>query len=113
MCDYVRDQILRRLNVFTTELIPQQTGATRSRTRYSFAMAMNSSAAIASTVAPFISLRRTPDTIDKLAALMDSITPQDVRDLAAKYFRDESRTIVTLATKAKEGATKTGQEDEE
>jgi zinc protease len=65
-------------------------------------MTMNSSDAIASTLAPFISLRRTPDTIDKLASLMDAITPQDVRDMAKKYFRDESRTIVTLATKAKE-----------
>jgi hypothetical protein len=36
-----------------------------------------------------------------------------VRDLAAKYFRDESRTIVTLSTKAKDTATKSGQEDEE
>jgi zinc protease len=112
--DYVRDQIQATFKRFTTELIPAaKLDATRSRTRYSFAMAMNSSAAIASTLAPFISLRRTPDTINKLAALMDTITPQDVRDLAAKYFRDESRTIVTLATKGKETATKTGQEDEE
>jgi len=35
---------------------------------------------------------------------MDTISPQDVRDIAAKYFRDESRTIVTLAPKAKESA---------
>ena len=35
---------------------------------------------------------------------METITPQDVRDIAAKYFRDESRTIVTLATKTKESA---------
>jgi predicted Zn-dependent peptidase len=65
-------------------------------------MAMDSSSAIASTLAPFVSLRRTPDTIDKLAELMETISPQDVRDTAAKYFRDESRTIVSLAPKAKE-----------
>lgn len=100
--DYVRDQIQATFKRFKTELIPAaKLDATRSRTRYSFAMAMDSSAAIASTLAPFISLRRTPDTIDKLGVLMDTITPEDVRDLAAKYFRDESRTIVTLATKAK------------
>jgi zinc protease len=61
---------------------------------------MNSSNAIAGTLAPFISLRRTPDTIDKLAALMETITEKDVRDIAAKYFVDDNRTIVTLATKA-------------
>jgi len=112
--DYVREQIQATFKRYTTELIPAaKLDATRSRLRYSFAMAMDSSAAIASTLAPFISLRRTPDTIDKLAGLMDTITPQDVRDLAAKYFKDESRTIVTLATKGKEATTKAGQEDEE
>jgi zinc protease len=112
--DYVRDQIQATFKRYTTELIPAaKLEATRSRMRYSFAMAMNSSAAIASTLAPFISLRRTPDTIDRLAAMIDTITPQDVRDLAAKYFRDESRTIITLSTKAREGATTTTQEDEE
>ncbi|HEU4479326.1 MAG TPA: pitrilysin family protein [Pyrinomonadaceae bacterium] len=112
--DYVRDQIQATFKRYTTELIPAaKLEATRSRIRYSFAMAMNSSAAIASTLAPFISLRRTPDTIDKSAAMMDTITAQDVRDLAAKYFRDESRTIITLSTKTKEGATTKTQEDEE
>jgi zinc protease len=103
--DYVRDQILATFKRYSTELIPQdKLNATRSRLRYSFAMAMDSSSAIASTLAPFVSLRRTPETIDKMAELMETISPQDVRDLAAKYFRDDSRTIVTLAPKAKDSA---------
>ena len=103
--DYVRDQILATFKQFTTEMVPQaKLDATRSRLRYSFAMAMNSSDAIAGTLAPFIALRRTPDTIDKLAGLMETITPKDVRDIAAKYFVDDNRTIVTLATKPKETA---------
>ncbi|MEP6636485.1 MAG: pitrilysin family protein [Acidobacteriota bacterium] len=107
--DYVRDQIQATFKRYTSEVIPQaQLDATRSRRRYSFAMAMDSSDAIAGTLAPFISLRRTPETIDKLAALMDTITPPDVRDIAARYFRDESRTVVTLATK---GAVKANGEE--
>lgn len=103
--DYVRDQILATYKRYTGELFPAtKVDATRSRIRYSFALAMDSSDAIASTLAPFVSLRRSPETIDKLAALMETITPQDVRDIAAKYFRDEGRTIVTLATKTKESA---------
>jgi zinc protease len=103
--DYVREQILATYKRYTTELIPAaKLDATRSRMRYGFAMTMNSSDAIASTLAPFISLRRAPETIDKLGVLMETITPEDVRDIAAKYFRDQSRTIVTLATKAKEAA---------
>lgn len=103
--DYVREQILATFKRYTTELIPaDKLNATRSRLRYGFAMAMDSSDAIASTLAPFVSLRRTPETIDKLAELMETISAQDVRDIAARYFRDESRTIVTLSTKAKEAA---------
>jgi zinc protease len=98
--DYVRDQILATFKRYTTELIPQeQVDATRSRLRYSFAMTMDSSEAIASALASFISLRRTPETVNKLAILMETITPQDVRDMAAKYFRDNSRTIITLSSK--------------
>lgn len=103
--DYVREQILATFKRYTTELIPaDKLNATRSRLRYGFAMAMDSSDAIASTLAPFVSLRRSPETIDKLAELMETISAQDVRDIAARYFRDESRTIVTLSTKAKEAA---------
>ena len=103
--DYVRDEVLATFKRFTSELVqPAKLDATRSRLRYGFAMAMNSSDAIAGTLAPYISLRRTPETIDKLAGLMDTITPEDIRDIAAKYFRDENRTIVTLATKQKESA---------
>jgi zinc protease len=111
--DYVRDQILATYKRYTTELIPQaKLDATRSRLRYGFAMTMNSSNAIASALAPFISLRRSPETIDKLAIVMDAITPQDIRDMAKKYFRDESRTIVTLANKAKESAKSDAKEGE-
>jgi len=103
----VRDQIIATFRRFTTEPIPQaKLDATRSRMRYSLAMAMDSSDSIASLLAPFISLRRTPETIDKYAALLDTLTPVDVRDVAAKYFREESRTVVTLATKTGTDAAK-------
>jgi zinc protease len=60
---------------------------------------MNSSEAIAGSLASYIGLRRTPLTIDNLFALYDTITPNDIRDQAAKYFVDNHRTIVTLSTK--------------
>jgi zinc protease len=103
----VRDQIIAAFKRFTTEPIPQQKlDATRSRMRYGLAMSMDSSDGIASLLAPYISLRRTPETIDKYAALLDTLTPVDVRDVAAKYFKDESRTVVTLATKTGPDAAK-------
>ena len=98
--NYVRDEIIKTYKRFTTELIPQkQLDETRSRQRYAFSMAMNSNDAIAGTLASFVALRRSPDTIDKVFALYDSITPEDIKRYAAKYFTDNNQTVVTLATK--------------
>jgi zinc protease len=103
--NYVRQQILDTYQHYTKELVPQaMLDSTRSRLRYGFALAMDSSSAIADSLASYIGLRRTPETIDKLFALYDAITPKDIRDTAAQYFIDSHRTIVTLSTK--KGVTK-------
>jgi len=107
--DYVRDQILATFKRFTTETIPQaKLDETSSRMRYSFALRLNSSEAIAAALAPYISLKRTPETIDKMFALYDAVTPEDVRAAASRYFVEKNRTIVTLASKTAEakGGTK-------
>jgi zinc protease len=102
---YVRDSVLATFKRFTTELIPQQKlNETRSRLRYSFALSLDSSEAIAASLAPYIALRGTPETINKLYALYDRITPEDIRAAAARYFVDRNRTIVTLTSKSKGGA---------
>ncbi|HZH32312.1 MAG TPA: pitrilysin family protein [Pyrinomonadaceae bacterium] len=95
---YVREQILAAFRRYTTELVPQQKlDDTRSRLRYGFAQAMDSSEAIAGALAPYLALRRTPETMNKLFALADSVTPADIRDAARRYFTDNNRTIVTLS----------------
>jgi zinc protease len=103
--DYVQSEILKTYKRYTTELIPQKKlDETRSRLRYGFVQSMNSNDAIASALAQYIGLRRSPDTIDKVFALYDSVTPEDIRRFAAKYFIDNNQTIITLATKQEGGA---------
>jgi zinc protease len=98
--DYVREQILATFDHFSKERVDQaKLDATRSRIRYSFALRMNSSSAIGSSVAPFIFLRRTPETINKLFALYQRITPQDIQRISHQYFTPNNRTIVTLTNK--------------
>ncbi len=98
--NYVRDEIVKTYKRFAAETIPQkQLEETRSRMRYGFSMAMNSNDAIAGTLARYVALRRSPETIDKSFALYDSITTEDIRQMAAKYFTDNNQTIITLATK--------------
>jgi zinc protease len=105
--DYVRDQILATFKRYTQEQITQaKLDATRSRLRYSIALQMDSSTAIAGTLAPYIALRRTPETMNKVFALYEQITPEDIRAAAARYFVERNRTIITLSTKPGEGGAK-------
>ena len=98
--DYVRQQILDAYQHFAKEPVSKERlDSTRSRLRYGFALGMDSSEAIAGSLAGYIGLRRTPLTIDKLFALYDTITPEDMRAMATKYFVDSRRTIVTLSSK--------------
>ncbi len=97
---YVQQQILDTFKRYTNELVTQKDlDNTRSRFRYSFAQAMSSNQAIASALAPYVALRRTPETLNKVFALADAVTPEDIRAAARRYFIDNNRTIVTLATK--------------
>ena len=98
--NYVRDEILKTYKKYTTDLIAQKLlDETRSRLRYGFVMGMNSNDSIASALAQYIALRRSPETVDKVFALYDSITPEDIRAIAAKYFVESGQTIITLSSK--------------
>jgi zinc protease len=98
--DYVRDQILAAFERFTKEPVDQaKLDATRSRLRYAFALRMNSSPAIANALAAYIGLRRTPETVTKVFALYQRITPQEIQATAKQYFTPANRTIVTLTSK--------------
>lgn len=98
--DYVKQQILETYKRFTKEPVAKdKLDSTRSRMRYQFALGLNSSEAIASALASYVGLRRTPETIEKVFALYDSITSEDIRKAADKYFVDRHRTIVTLTPK--------------
>ncbi len=98
--DYVRDQILKTFERYKTEQIDQaKLDATRSRMRYGFVMAMNSNDSIAGALAPYVALERTPETLNRLFDTYQTVTAADIRDAVKKYFREENRTVVTLATK--------------
>ncbi len=98
--DYVRDEIIKTYKRYMDELIPQnKLDETRSRMRYGFALAMNSNDAIADAIAPYVAFKRTPETINKLYDVLDSVTPEDIRQAARNYFGDRNQTIVTLSYK--------------
>ncbi len=100
---YVRDEIIKTFDRFTKEQITaEKLEETRSHIRYGTALGWTDANAIAGFIAPYLSLSATPETIDRVFALYQQITPRDVLDACKRYFTPENRTIVTLATKPKE-----------
>ena len=93
----VQDTIISTLNGFKDNLVDaQRLEAVKSNLRYSFALGLDNSEAIAANLAGFIALTRTPETLNQVYDLYASLTPEDLRAVARKYFVASGRTIVTL-----------------
>ncbi|MFL6213816.1 MAG: M16 family metallopeptidase [Blastocatellia bacterium] len=101
--DYVRGEIIKTFDAFKSQAVAKEKlDAVKANLRYSFALALNNSEAIAANLAPFIALRRTPETINKVYDIYAAITPADLQAMARKYFITEHRTVVTLSQKEKQ-----------
>ena len=94
----VKQRILETFSGFKDQLVPpERLDAVKRHLRYSFALGMDNSEAIARTLAHYVALRRSPETINKVYDLYQSVTPEDIRRVARKYFSENGRTIVTLS----------------
>jgi zinc protease len=95
--DYVQAQILETFEgLKSAEIRPERLEAVKANLRYSFALQMDSSDAIAQILAHYIAMRRTPETLNALYRLYDGVTADDIRQTARRYFVPEGRTIMTL-----------------
>ncbi len=95
--EYVRDQILATIHGLQEQPVDEKRLDTvRQHIRYALALSMDNSETIAQIVAGYVSLRRTPDTMNKLFDQYAALTPKDVQEAAAKYLTENARTIVTL-----------------
>jgi len=99
--NYVQEQILETFERLKTTPIPaQELEDVKSHLRYQFAIGMDSTPSIAATLAHYLSLRRTPETINKRYELYRSVTAEDVQRVAGKYFIEKERTIAGLQFEA-------------
>jgi len=95
--DAVRADILRTIEEFKTQLVPSdRLEAVKKHLRYRLVLSLDNSERVAAIAAHYVSLTRTPETINRLYALYDRVTPEDLQRIAQKYFVDTGRTIVTL-----------------
>jgi zinc protease len=98
--EYVKNEVIKAFNSFKTTAVPKdKLEAVKSNLKYSFALGLDNSEAIASSLASYIALRRTPEALNKVYDLYAAITPEDIQATAKKYFVDKHRTVVTLSSK--------------
>jgi zinc protease len=68
----------------------------KSHLRYGFALTLDSAPSVAVTVAEFLNLTGDPASINRLYAQYQAVTPEDVRQVAQKVFRETNQTVVRL-----------------
>ena len=95
--DYVEQEMLSVFDgLRENELSADELDAVKSHLRFSFALGMDSTAAIARTLAHFLGLRRSPETINKRYSLYRQVSPADIQAVAKKYFVPQGRTTARL-----------------
>lgn len=94
---YVEEQIFKELERLKREPVDEKLLAdVNSNLKYSFARTLGTTDGIASTLADYVNLAMDPVTVNKLFDLYDKITPQDIQEMARKYFPKTNNTVVTL-----------------
>jgi len=103
--EYTKSEIIKAFESYKAGLVPtDKLNAVKSNLKYGFALSLDNSEAIASNLAPYIALKRTPETLNKVYELYAAVTPQDIQQMARKYFVETKRTTVVLAHKEKQNA---------
>jgi zinc protease len=95
----VQQQVIATAESFALKPVDsKKLDALKEHLRYEFAMQLNNSESIASTVAQYVALRRTPETINRLYDAYARLTPADIEKAARKYLIEKNRTVVTLTS---------------
>jgi zinc protease len=74
----------------------------KSHIKYEFAMGLDNADHVASEIGHYISLTNDPETVNKIYALYDKVTPEDIMAAANKYFGEQNRTALVLTQQAQE-----------
>ena len=94
----VRDAINNTYAQLRTELVStEKLDNLKANLKYSFVNSLDSSEAIASTLARYMHFDRDPETINHLYNSFDNISAEDINRIANQYFIDENRTTATLS----------------
>jgi zinc protease len=94
---YIEDEILKELERLKKEPVSEEVLANvKSNLKYSFANALGTTDGVAGELAGYLNLAADPATVNRLFDLYEGVTPKDIQEMAAKYFKKTNSTVVTL-----------------
>jgi zinc protease len=94
----VRDAILATLARVRHVSIPAALlEDAKAHGRYLLARRLDSTESIGATLAQFVHYRRTTESLTNLVAVIDTLTPDDLRDAASRHITDPGLVITTLS----------------
>jgi zinc protease len=95
---YVRDEIEKAIAQVQQEGVDaEQLARTKSHLKYNFAMGMDTPDAIAGSLSHYIQLTGDPEAVNRLYALYDRVSVEDVQAMARRYFQPERLTVATIS----------------
>jgi zinc protease len=99
---YVRDEITKAIDDIKKNGVDQKLlDETKSNLKYSYAMSIDNPDAIANSISHYIYLTGDPESLNRLYALYDEVTVDDIKMVANKYFIDSGLTIATISSDEK------------
>jgi zinc protease len=101
----VEAAITGALDAMTRDLVPEERLArVRSHLKAAFAMRLDTPSATAGVLARFLALAGDPEAVNRVYAMYDTVTPEQIREAARRAFTPGSRTIATLRKGSEEKA---------
>ena len=101
--DYVRNTITKEIDRLKVELVDTDVLADiKLHMRYAFEMNMDNPASIAETMGHYLQLTEDPQTVNRVYRLYGSVSPDDIRMVATKYFASTNRTVVVLTQESEQ-----------
>jgi zinc protease len=95
---YVMSEIEKAIaKVKTEDIDAALLERTKSNLKYGFAMGIDTPESIAQSLSHYIQLTGDPESINRLYALYDQVTAEDIKMVANKYFDPEHLTIATIS----------------
>lgn len=95
---YVMAEIEKAIDKVKSDGVdPGLLAMTKSNLKYRFAMSIDSADAIADALSHYIQLTGDPESINRLYAMYDTVTVDDIKMVANKYFTRNHLTIATIS----------------